>query len=143
MEKIKLELKKVSTVMIPFNGKEIEVRPYLEQWEIDSIVDTALREKDFIKRQIGINVDVLNFCTNIDLEGVEYDLLVGNRIVDEVICRIINYEDIDKYIKKYEDMTSVMANVGKDFSDFLEDMKKRLPKKINIKKIVEDIKKGV
>jgi hypothetical protein len=105
MQKIKLNEKPLKTVEIEFNGQNIEVKPYFDFNEQFVLISTFL-DNYFKESKFGSSTDllsatytnmlaVLDFMTNIDVEQIKIDNVVGSGLWDKIKESIKNYSDFE------------------------------------------------
>ena len=90
--------------------KGLKVKTYLSLGEIKTIVDKALEEQDMIVRKMTIISMVTDYCTNLNIEDKNkeilcedvYDLVMKYKLTLIYSRYIINYSDIEKFIKDSE-----------------------------------------
>ena len=105
MEKIKLNEKAIKNVEIEFNGQNIEVKPYFEFNDqfvlISTFLDAYFNESNFgsptdsLSATYTNKLAILDRMTNIDIEQVKIDVVIGSGLWDKIREVIRNYSEYE------------------------------------------------
>lgn len=134
-----VELKE-KVVTIPYTedekGEKYTVKQYLTPEQIELIGNNMLKCSNAVERNVVKNTMLVKLMTDIPEEvAKDYDMLIKSGIIDNIIFRIYNVDEIDDYV---EDELSIRTNVNK----FLEQLNKTLDKyakKMPNNKQIEDM----
>lgn len=134
-----VELKE-KVVTIPYTedekGEKYTVKQYLTPEQIELIGNNMLKCSNAVERNVVKNTMLVKLITDIPEEvAKDYDMLIKSGIIDNIIFRIYNVDEIDEYV---EDELSIRTNVNK----FLEQLNKTLDKyakKMPNNKQIEDM----
>lgn len=134
-----VELKE-KVVTIPYTedekGEKYTVKQYLTPEQIELIGNNMLKCSNAVERNVVKNTMLVKLMTDIPEEvAKDYDMLIKSGIIDNIIFRIYNVDEIDEYV---EDELSIRTNVNK----FLEQLNKTLDKyakKMPNNKQIEDM----
>lgn len=134
-----VELKE-KVVTIPYaedeKGEKYIVKQYLTPEQVELIGNNMLKCSNAVERNVVKNTMLVKLMTDIPEEvAKDYDMLIKSGIIDNIIFRIYNVDEIDDYV---EDELSIRTNVNK----FLEQLNKTLDKyakKMPNNKQIEDM----
>lgn len=134
-----IELKE-RMVTIPYaedeKGEKYIVKQYLTPEQVELIGNNMLKCSNAVERNVVKNTMLVKLMTDIPEEvAKDYDMLIKSGIIDNIIFRIYNVDEIDDYV---EDELSIRTNVNK----FLEQLNKTLDKyakKMPNNKQIEDM----
>ena len=120
-----VELKE-KVVTIPYTedekGEKYTVKQYLTPEQVELIGNNMLKCSNAVERNVVKNTMLIKLMTDIPEEvAKDYDMLIKSGIIDNIIFRIYNVDEIDDYV---EDELSIRTNVNK----FLEQLNKTLDK---------------
>lgn len=102
----RIDLVNIKSKLIKFNRQKFNIRPYISAKDIlianQLCVEEYLKNvdqeeglfKDFPLIRIKFDIVVLNCCTDINLEGWEYDSVISSGLMQVVRSNIFNYNEV-------------------------------------------------
>lgn len=131
MEKMKLNEKALKNVEIEFNGQNIEVKPYFDFNDQFVLISTFLSNY-FNKSKFGSPTDllsatytnrlaVLDIMTNIEIEQIKIDNVIGSGLWDKVRESIKNYSEFEKNLNDAIESKKSGNNLSNIVQSFIDD----------------------
>lgn len=127
MEKVKFEFKPVRNKTIKFSGNLVEIKPYISTQELSAIIDVCLdtfnsldeEYNRFVMCKCVFDILVIDFCSNIKIDGVTKDQNKDNiTISGNIEPKIIEMVDetnlvnsIIPYINNYKECLEQMYKI--------------------------------
>lgn len=120
---------------------DIEIKDWLTLDDIQAIVNGAQTIDDYIQRDYWINCAVLGICVpNGELDGMDYDLLMANGLIHEVIATVRNYDMIYHYLEQYQSTREEVKQLFQEIINFLKNVEKKMPAKKEMKATLDFLK---
>lgn len=102
----RIDLVNIKSKSIKFNGQRFNIRPYISAKDI--LIANQLCVEEYLKNvdqeegtfvdfpliRIKFDIVVLNCCTDINLEGWEYDSVISSGLMQVVRSNIFNYNEV-------------------------------------------------
>lgn len=102
----RIDLVNIKSKSIKFNGQKFNIRPYISAKDI--LIANQLCVEEYLKNvdqeegtfvdfpliRIKFDIVVLNCCTDINLEGWEYDSVISSGLMQVVRNNIFNYNEV-------------------------------------------------
>lgn len=145
MSKIKIDVLPIKNKIIKYNGSKFNLRPYISAKDIlianELCVEEYLKNvdtengvfKDFPLIRIKFDIVVLNRCTDINLEGWEYDSVISSGLMQLVRENIFNYDEVFNLITKNIELLNV--------TNYLKNIALALPSEEKIQQNIEQLSK--
>lgn len=152
-EKLNIDFVPAEEVEFKFAGHKIAVSPffsfkdkllfiteYVNYLFTESEEDISIR---YLVAEHGLMMDIINRCTNIDVEQVDFDNLVASGFWNQVKARIADYEDFRKELNSAVEIKRYEKQLEKSVGAIVENIADKLT--IALQKIsesdVESLKK--
>lgn len=106
---------------------EVKVNIYLTEAQIQQIVNAIIQFDTWAERQENKNILVLYHATDMtkdDIEKYSYDVLQSSGLIDAVVSKIANYEEIDKAIAWTEGMNRTLNQIAKELGKMMKNHEK-------------------
>ncbi len=116
----------------------ITIKPFLTMGEIKAISNQVYRNKDYLAQKIAKEICLIDICTDIDVKKDDYDLYNLNGLIKTVKENVINYNDLEDFLKNNESLTSIIGVFLDKLNKTLESLQKKVP---NAKVMAEFLKK--
>lgn len=106
---------------------DVKVNIYLTEAQIQQIVNAIIQFDTWAERQENKNILVLYHATDMtkdDIEKYSYDVLQSSGLIDAVVSKIVNYEEIDKAIAWTEGMNRTLNQIAKELGKMMKNHEK-------------------